>query len=368
MKNVLFFLLLVFCFTRFVPVYAESDLAPELLNGVFDETKALDTPQFNFSETGKKLISGEFSLNFQEVLQQVFSLLFKEIKENLSLLIKMLVLSVLAGVLCNLQQSTPENGIGEVSFLACFAMIAGLSVSIVSSLSALVSNTIDSLMLFIASLMPVIGGVVASSNPVVLSGFYPTLFLAMQAFVALCRQCFLPLISVMTALSVTNAMSGRFHISRLIEVCGQVVKWGLGLLLTVFVGILGLHRFSVFAAGSIAGRTVKFALCNFIPIVGGVLSESIEAVIGSMRLIRGALGITGVMGILSLCGLPLIKLLSVSLLYRFSAGIAEPATDKRIVGLLMNLAGNITLLFSILLMVCVMFIISIALLCGVFFQ
>ncbi|MGN1060004.1 MAG: stage III sporulation protein AE, partial [Clostridia bacterium] len=62
--------------------------------------------------------------------------------------------------------------------------------------------------------------------------------------------------------------------------------------------------------------------------------------------------------------MPLIKILATSVLYRFAAGVAEPATDKRIVRLLMDLAGNITLIFAILLMVMVMFVISIALLCS----
>ena len=54
-----------------------------------------------------------------------------------------------------------------------------------------------------------------------------------------------------------------------------------------------------------------------------------------------------------------------SVLYRFAAGIAEPATDKRIVSLLSDVAGNITQVFVILLMVSVMFIISVAMLCAV---
>ena len=359
-------LLCCLCFTQICPAYAESDPIETLLNEALQEADDIHIPEFNFQETTKQLISGNFSLRLSDILSAASNMIFKEVKEHLSLLIKMLVLSILAGILCNLVQSSPESGTGEIAFLACFTLIAGLSVTIVSGLAELAADTIDTLMIFIASLMPILGGLITSLNPAVLSGFYPTLFLAMQTFVTICHQCFLPMITVMTALSVVNAMSGRFHITRLIEFTGQAVKWGLGILLTIFVGILGIHGFSVFAAGSVAGRTVKYALCNFVPIVGGVLSESIEAVISSLRLIRSSVGIAGALGLISLCALPLIKLLTVSFLYRFAAGIAEPATDKRIVRLLMDLAGNITLIFAILLMVSVMFIISISLLCSIF--
>ncbi|MBQ2696284.1 MAG: stage III sporulation protein AE [Clostridia bacterium] len=366
-KFLLLLLTFLLCSIPPCPVFAESRETEIILEETLEKARKLNTETLNFSETTENLLSGNLSLSFKGILSTVTDILFKEIKAHLSLLIKMLVLAVLAGVLCNLQQGMPQGGISEISFLACFSAIAGLSVTIVAGLLDLASNTIDSLMLFIASLMPIMTGLITSAGQAAFAGFYPTLFLAMQAFVLICQQFFLPMITVITALSVINAMSGRFHISRLIDVIKQIIKWGLGLLLTVFVGILSVHSFSAFAAGSVAGRTVKYALCNFVPLVGNVLAESVEAVISSVRLIRGAVGFAGVLALVSLCALPLLKMLSVSFLYRFAAGIAEPATDQRIVRLLMDLAGNITLVVVIMLMVSVMFIISIALLCGLLF-
>ncbi len=366
MKKLLYvLLLLLFISTIWVPpAFAENSTTEAIIESTLSAVESIESPGIDFAETTEKLISGNVSFSFHDILQSILDLLLKEIKENLSLLIKMLVLAILAGVLCNLQQSIPEDGTGEIAFLACYAVIAGLSVTIVTSLTSLAAETVDSLLLFIGSLMPILCSLVSSARQVTLNGFYPTLFLAMQTFVAICRQFFLPFITATSALSVIGCMSNRFQITGLLDTARKVIKWSLGILLTVFVGILGIHGFSAFAAGSVAGRTVKYALCNFIPIVGGVLSESIEAVIASLRLIRGSVGIAGMLVLIVVCALPLAKILSISFLYRFAAGIAEPATDKRIVRLLMDLSGNMTLIFVILLMVTVMFIISIALLCG----
>lgn len=369
MKKLALALLILFLFCAVLAPIALAYESPDkqITEQALEAVKTIESPNLSFGETVQNLLSGNVKLSFEGMVQSLLNLLLKEVKENLSTLVKLLVLAILSGILCNLQQSMPESGIGEVAFLACFAGIAGLSVSIIASLSELAAETIDSLMLFIASLMPVLCGLVSSAGQAAMSGFYPVLFLAMQSFVSICQQFFLPLISVVTALSVTNAMSNRFQIAGLITTARNIIKWGLGLLLTIFVGILGIHSFSAFATGSIAGRTVKYALCNFIPLVGSVLAESIEAVIASLKLIKGSIGVTGVLALMTLCILPLLKILTVSLLYRFAAGVAEPATDKRVVRLLSELAGNITLIFSILLMVSVMFIISIALLCGFFF-
>ncbi len=347
--------------------FAEEAATEAILENTLEAAEAIDSPGIDFADTTEKLLGGDLSFSFHSILQYTLDLLVKEIKENLSLLIKMLVLAILAGILCNLQQSAPQDGTGEIAFLACYAIIAGLSITIVTKLVTLASETIDALLLFIGSLMPILCSLVATAGQASLNGFYPTLFLAMQTFVAICRQFFLPFITTISALSVIGFMSNRYQIAGLLDTAKKVIKWSLGILLTVFVGILGIHGFSAFATGSVTGRTVKYALGNFIPIVGGVLSESIEAVIASLRLIRGSVGIAGMLVLVTACALPLAKILTISFLYRFAAGIAEPATDKRIVRLLMDLSGSMTLIFAILLMVTVMFIISIALLCGFLF-
>ncbi|MGN1059046.1 MAG: hypothetical protein ACI4QW_01335, partial [Clostridia bacterium] len=299
MKKILMLLLsLLLLFALPAAAQEAENPTQRILEETLSAAEDIRTPGFNFAETAQKVVDGTLVFRFDTVVNYIVNLLIREVQDNISLLIKMLVLSVLAGVLCNLQQTLPGDGVGEISFLACFAVIAGLSVSIVAGLNELAVSAIDNMTLFIAALMPVMSSLALSARAAAFAGFYPGLFLAMQGFVAICKSILLPLITVITALSVINAVSGRFHITRLIDVARQTVKWGLGLLLTIFVGILGIHSVTANAAASVAGRTMKYALCNFVPLVGNVLAESAEAVIGSVRVIRGAVGLAGVLALL----------------------------------------------------------------------
>lgn len=338
----------------------EDDPKQAIWQDVSSSINAIYAPGFNFSETAEQVANGKINVRLDNIVNLIISMLGDEVKGNANLIIKVLALAVLAGALCNLQPNAAD-GVANICFLACLAAIAGLSVTLIAGLAETAASAMDTMLLFIASIMPVMSSLSVTLGAT--AGFHAGLFLAMQIFVTLCRNVFLPLIMVITALSVANALSGRFGLSRLLEAMRQCIKWGLGLLLTVFVGLLGIQSFSTGAATGIAGKTVKYALGNFVPLVGSVLADSAEAVYGSMRIIRGAIGITGILALLSLCCLPLFKVLANAFLYRLAAGIAEPATDKRIVDLLVDLSGNITLIFSILLMTVVMFIISLALLC-----
>lgn len=356
---VVFVLVAVFFLTG--SVFAEDNPTQIIWEDTLQRLEAVELSNFSFADMIKQGAEGEFELSISNVLQRIGKMLFGELKNNIGLLIKMLVLSILAGVLCNLQQNMPGDSVTEIGFLVCISVVAALSATVVSDMVALADSTIDSLVLFMQSLMPVVGSLAADSTGAVMS-FYPLLFISMQSFTYICKSVFLPLIMVITALSVVNAMSSRFHISRLIEFARQGIKWGIGLLLTIFVGILSVRGFTAGAAG-LAGRTVKYALCNFVPLVGGVLAESAASIVNSLKVIRSVVGFGGVIAAVGLCAAPLLKMLAVSVLYRFAAGVAEPATDKRIIALLMDLSGNITLVLTIVLMVCVMFIISVAMLC-----
>ncbi len=343
----------------------DEEIQESLLEETVKQIEGAELLDFNFSETAQTLTDGSWWFDPKEIITRVVNLFFSEFKANLSSMIKIVVISVLAGVLCNLQGAFNKEGVKTISFLACFVVIATLGVSVLAEIINMATGTIDSLNIFMQGLVPAISGIVAASGTSVGQTLSPSLFLCMQLITNLAKNTFLPMILLITALSVVNNISGRFHITRLIDFARQILKWSSGILLTIFIGLLGIQGFSFAFASGVAGKTVKYAICNFIPIVGNVLSDSVEAVCASALVVKNAVGIAGVLALISICALPLIKLLALSLLYRFAAGIAEPVTDKRIVNLLSDLAGNITQTFVILLMVCVMFIISVAMLCAV---
>lgn len=351
-----------------IAAYAEENVGQQILEESLQkvEQSGAQTGNLQFYETAQKVAEGTWDWSVTGILNRLLDLFFSELSENMSALVRMIVIAVLAGILCNLQGSFNGEGIADVSFLACFIVIAGLAVSVFAQMIQTAENAIDNLNMFMQSLIPSITGIVAAGGGATVgAAFSPSLLVCMQVITYVSKNLFLPMILVITALSVINNLTERFHITKLIEFARQALKWTSGILLTVFIGILSLQGFSSAFVDGVAGKTVKYAICNFVPLVGNVLSDSVEAVCFSTHVIKNAVGTAGILALLSICLGPLIKLLVLSVLYRFAAGIAEPATDKRIVGLLSDLAGNITQTFVILLMVCVMFIISVAMLCAV---
>lgn len=369
MKRVFLLAILILCALA-GSAYAESVSAESAATDyLFEEAVkkvddvAMDADGESFSKIATEAMEHGWNKSITDVLDWLKNTFFSELSNNINALIKIVVLAVLTGVICNLNGPFNGEGVASVSFLACFIVIAGFAADILSEIINTAIKTIDSLNIFMQSLIPAISGVVSVTGNVSLVALSPSLFICMQVITYFAKNVFLPMIMLITALTIINNMTDRFHITKLIEFARQALRWSSGILLTIYIGLLGLQSFSFSFAGGVAGKTVKYAICNFIPIVGAVLSDSVEAVCASAVMIKNAMGIAGVLSLISICASPLIKLLIISLLYRFAAGIAEPVTDKRIVNLLSELAGNITQTFVILLMVSVMFIISVAMMC-----
>ena len=101
-----------------------------------------------------------------------------------------------------------------------------------------------------------------------------------------------------------------------------------GLLITIFTGITAIQGIITKSADGILINTAKFSIDNFVPIVGGFAADSLEMVISCIGLIKNAIGIIGIIIILSMLIVPVIKLLSVAVIYKVIAIAAEPIATK----------------------------------------
>ena len=69
---------------------------------------------------------------------------------------------------------------------------------------------------------------------------------------------------------------------------------------------------------------------------------------GATSVIKNAVGIVGIIVVAGICIVPIIKLTVLMALYNFSAAIAEPLADKKIVNVLEQIAGTFKILLAIM--------------------
>ena len=305
--------------------------------------------------------NGEGNLSVKTLSNAITSFLFKEVKTVLSLSISIIVIAIMCSLIKNLQSAFSSEGISNIAFFACYAvLIIILSKSFLVSINIAI-DIIKELSNFMAAILPVlvmmigsIGGFVqaATMDPIVIGAtlLIPRVY----------TTIIIPLILISFVLEFTNNISTEYKIGNLCKLTKQITIWIQGIILTSFIGLLTVRGITSSTIDAVTLKTAKYAIDNFIPIVGKAFSDAIASVAGYSLIIKNAVSSIGLIIIVLMMLYPIIKLILISFVYKLTAAVIEPISDKRITSSIASAGSAMVLLMSCVLSVSLMFFVLLA--------
>lgn len=318
-----------------------------------------------YNRNVERISSGNFTLSPSELLEKGADMLLKEISESRASIISILSVAALSGIL-NVMQGSFGGGIcSESAFFACFTLSAVSASKLLSEAVGYGAEVVQSMTDFITKICPVVTILIASGgNSAAAGSFYPVLSSAVYVVSLIINKCIIPLVYLSAILGIVNNLSMRVQLVRLNNLIKSVSKWILTATLTVFTGITAIYGFSVPVIDAVALKTLKFTVGSCVPVVGGLMADTVETVISGAKVMKNAVGTAGILAVLGICIVPVIKLCAIILMLKLSAAAAEPLCDKRISGMLSDMASPITTVFSMVIASAMLFVISIAVIMG----
>lgn len=106
------------------------------------------------------------------------------------------------------------------------------------------------------------------------------------------------------------------------------ITWFLGITLTIFVAVVSLEGTLSSSVDGITAKTTKAVVSSAIPIVGKILGDAVDSVLGCGIILKNAVGIVGVVVILGICIGPILKLVLAMITYKILAR-RMPANCRR---------------------------------------
>ena len=135
--------------------------------------------------------------------------------------------------------------------------------------------------------------------------------------------------------------------------------WTVGVVLTIFLGILSLETSISSSVDSLAIKATTSAVSNFVPVVGKFFTDSFETVVGASKIIGNIGGVLGIIAIFVIAVMPIIKIVCISVVYNIFSALLEPiCKDSKILNVLSNFASIYKVMIGIMTGVSIMFIIS----------
>lgn len=168
----------------------------------------------------------------------------------------------------------------------------------------------------------------------------------------------LPIILISTSLNIISQISDEIKISKLSKFLNSSTIWTLGIIMTLFVTVLSLEGSLTQTVDGVTAKTTKAAVSTVIPVVGKILGDATDAVIGCAGILKNAVGFVGIIVILGLCLSPIIKLTILAVTYSLASAISQPIADTKIVNLLGSIADTFKTLLAIVFCVTVILIIG----------
>lgn len=378
MKKFIVFIMFLLCISQ--SVFAGSDALDivdeyaKIYGGEIEKsTRKLDdvdfdklVPGFSVDQIVSGLAKGENIFSVQGILDKGISLLAGEIRETLKILVFVLAVGMLCTYLTNIQNSFAGKGVSDVAFFVCYMVIVGIAAAAFFQVIECGKLLISNLSVFMRTMVPVMLVTLTASGAVISATSFELIFMGViQLAEWMLETVFVPLILITAALSMVNNLSQNLNAEKLVQFMNKTTKWGIGIVMTVFVGVMGLQGIVSGSADGLTVKVTKFAAGNLIPLVGGALSETVETVMNCSVVIKNAVGVAGIIMVILIVAVPVIKVAACLIMFRLCAALLQPVCDKRIVKCISELADSMSAVFGMMMVVAVMFIIMITIIINV---
>ncbi len=342
--------------------------AKEYTNDFFNEDELNDF--FNSA------IKGE--VDNSSILKKVFSLFGQEFVDSIKAVGSILVIIVIHSILKAISESLENESISKLIYYVQYILIVTIIMSSFSGIVKLVQDTTNNLVGFMNLLVPLfttnnlVGfmnllvplliALMLYTGSIATSGVLEPIILFMINFIGnIIQTIIIPGVLIFAGLVVISKISNNFQIGKLSKFFQSSIIWFLGIVLTIFVGVVSLEGTLSSSVDGITAKTTKAVVSTAIPVVGKILGDAVDTVLGCGIILKNAVGLIGVIVVISICIAPILKLAILTITYKLLAGICEPIADKNIVSLIEQVGDIFKIFLAILTTISVLLIIGTAL-------
>ena len=366
-----------------MPNAEEQELKKKLESGLDDQINILDTREWDrlmkelknqgnpmVKETDVKkvirdLVTGNFNFDLKGILSVMGDSFFRELKGNMAWMIQVLVLAVICGVLNHLQGSFENSSVASIAYFVCYLVVMVLVIHSLTSILDVGKKAIEQMVFFMQIIIPVLLALLIAMGGLASSAvLQPTIAILVETVGTFLKNTMIPLILTAAILVLVNHINDKIQLNRLSGLIENLCKWTLGIVFTIFIGVLTIQGAMAASVDGISVRTAKYAIDTFVPIVGGLFSKALDTIISCSLLVKNATGVAGLLVIAIICIHPLMKILSLLTMYKLSGALLEPISDPKIVDCLNRIGNVITILFVTVAGVAILFFLTIALMIG----
>lgn len=296
----------------------------------------------------------------QSLYKNIIKLLGEEISSSLKILISILVIIVIHGILKSITDNLENTSVSQIIYFVQYILIVTLIMSNFTEIIKIVKETANNLVGFINVLIPLLLTLLVYTGNIATSTLLQPIILFISNFVGnIIADVLIPIVLIIVVFSIISKISEKVQVDKISKFLKSGVVWFLGVVLAIFVSVVSIEGTLSSSVDGVTAKTAKAAVSSVIPVVGKVLGDVVDSVLGCGVILKNAVGVVGVIVILGICLMPIIKIATLSIIYSLASAVIQPVADEKIVKLLDEMGGVFKLLLGILCALSVLLIIGV---------
>lgn len=298
--------------------------------------------------------AGKLILSF---VRDQFSYEFRYNRQNLAY---MLLIAVIAAVFTNFSNAFQNKQVSEISFYVLYMLLITMCLNAFRIAMSGIQGQLEVLLDFMRVLCPsyFLAVAIASGSSSSLVFYNIVLFLIYVVEVLILRFLF-PLINIYMMVQVLNYLVGEEYLSQFAEFLKKLVSWILKTLLACVIGINVIQGMLAPVLDTLK-RSALTKTAEAIPGIGNAIGGVTDVVLGTAVLIKNGIGMAGAAVLVAICAVPVLQMLILTMLYKLTAALVQPVSDKRITGCISSVSEGYELLVKVVFTAGVLFLLTIA--------
>lgn len=237
------------------------DFLKEAENYSPDFVKDLDISNiFNSALTGK--------IDNSNILKKILNLAGVQVIDTLKILINILLIVLIHSILKSITDGLENGEVSKIVYYVQYVLIVTIIMANFTDILKSVKDTIENLVGFSGSLVPLLVTLMTYTGSITTTAVIEPILLFMIEFITnMIKTLVIPIISIITVLIIISKITDKVQINKLGNFLKSSVVWTLGIILTIFVGVVSLEGSLTSSVDGVTAKTAKAAVSSLIPIV-----------------------------------------------------------------------------------------------------
>ena len=234
-----------------------------------EESKEYSGEFFEGIDIGE-LLNGAISgkVDNTTIINRIWNLFGSEIGTTIKSLVSILVIIIIHSILKSVSENLENESIGKLIYYVQYILIVTIIMSNFSDIVKLVQETANNLVGFMNCLIPLLMALMMYTGSITTSGVLEPIILFIINFIGnMIETIIIPLVLVFTTLVIISKISDQVQVDKLANFLKSGIVWFLGIVLTIFVGIVSLEGTMSSSVDGITAKTTKAVVSSAVPVV-----------------------------------------------------------------------------------------------------